>query len=1295
MPRYALLTACLAAILAVVAVSCTPPPPTPASCTVPVTRTYWGKAETFDQCQKFQFTHAGTSFTILAYYTLTDSSANLAQCTAAENAAGRCEHKLSSADRVPLLAGLVQQAIEFHRVRNLKILEPGHTLEIFVLEAPSDVHALTEDAAPNHMLWDDEIVDATLPEEILRLKREAFHETDHLVQFQYNDLVAKENAEFYAEGIATAVEDRFDAEVDALPYLGFMWFINDLLSSDAKRTSDIVTLSYGSAAWWTWLLDHYPAQGEIEPAKGWSALRDFYITLSANTDQLKALSDFSAARGSSFRDDFIDYTLALYAHKYHPADPRLDFLDAEFHTGQASTLSGHTVFTNNPPFGSEAVTMNPRSSRYWEFSSGQPCDYIAFTFDGHGNSYGFSLLTALQGNLQKRWTSYGKTWAIAVHSKGIAGQWPGSDRVVGVVTAVGDSGQVTVGRGCVSPELNIKDPTNAKAKWVGVAENPHKFIVRLKVTADGSPVAGLTASQFQVGLSKSGGPLLPATIVSAVYVQNDYWLLVQPPDAAAGAETGADYDLIVSMGALTDSETEAVHYTELVQDVMLVFDHSDSMNDDNKIEAARNAANFLVNELGDTDRAGFVVFNNVAELRAGLAELSSGPASYRQTLEQMIAGETAIEWTTIGGGMQLAAGEFDAHRDPAHACSFVLLSDGQENTPPGWVTVQADVIDNGCPIHAIALGPLADEPLMQGIAGSLPGGSFDYADASGSVPLSFRNPEDGPSLSLVGYAAPRPAAAAAVSWQNNLSRLYDNKAAQISGRQRIQSFAEGDNGEYHFYVDDLAEELVIGLAWQDGDYPPTEVEVIDPNGAPATAVRRLSSLGTNEVWTVQAPIPGDWTVRVVGIPQEYIVVGSVLSHYELFVFAGTPIESLTQGVQVPILAAFVGKDAPITGAAITAKVIAPDGSQKTLILYDDGNHLDGEADDGVYGNLYTATSMGDAPPSPNPVEKQEPNTVGSYQVLGIATWNNIRREAQTSFALSMGADLDGDGLPDTWEAANGLDDPGGDPDDDGLENSCEFTLGTDPNNDDTDGGGESDVSETHCDLPEGGRDPLNPEDDLVGPLTFAIATPESDGAAYVAVKWGEPLRGALVHVFVWRREVQPDGSAGGWSQVGSEVQGHEYLDRDVRVGVRYQYHIAPVISPQEPGMESLRLAGAALETDIVQPSLDPYPPGGTVLIQDGAAVTRTSIVALSLSASDEPVSGGAAPFTPVERLEMRLSNTPDFAGTEWMPFQAVVSGWDLGTIAPGGTAVVYVQFRDAAGNIGTGPPDTILYQPAP
>jgi hypothetical protein len=722
---------------------------------------------------------------------------------------------------------------------------------------------------------------------------------------------------------------------------------------------------------------------------------------------------------------------------------------------------------------------------------------------------------------------------------------------------------------------------------------------------------------------------------------------------------------------------------------MIVIDRSGSMNDNNKIDAARKAAGLLANELADADQGGLAVFQEFGILRLGLGLLGAGPASHREALEAAIAAEPALGGTSIGSGLVVAADEQDAHGLATHACAFVLLSDGMEIEEPHWDQVQAGVIDNGCPIHAIALGPEADEGLMQQIAGAVPGGSYDFADTSGSIPVS--GAPGGPLAARRG----RPAQATTLIWQNNLARVYDYKAVEIAGRQRIQTWAETGHGEFTFYVDDLADQLVIGLAWQNPGQGPVEVVLLDPNGDPAQAVRRLSSLGTNEVWEVANPIAGDWMLIVEHSNEEYVVNVSLLSDYEMYLFTGAPIGQLTQGVQVPILVGLVSSLGPLTGASVTATVRAPNGQAQTLTLHDDGAHLDGEAGDGIYGNLYTATGQADVT-DPNALEGQEPKIVGSYQVTGVALWNLLRREARTSFAIAPGPDADGDGLPDDWEAIFGVDDPTADDDGDGLDNECEYNLGTDPQNSDTDGGGQSDGSEApECNLAL--QDPFDPEDDLVGQVALVKATPQSDGQPYVLVQWSPPLAGSLAHADLWRRLAVP-GRAGQWVLLAPGIREFQYVDNDVQAGTEYEYRLVPYINPpvaSAAGALQTEVMGAVVESGLVTAAADPYPPLGTIWIDNGAATTADLLVALSLSASDSLDLPAGAPSTATDQLEMQISNSPDFAGAAWVPFQPEVQDWNLGPADPGDIITVYVQFKDPAGNVGGGPNAfaSILYQP--
>ena len=87
-------------------------------------------------------------------------------------------------------------------------------------------------------------------------------------------------------------------------------------------------------------------------------------------------------------------------------------------------------------------------------------------------------------------------------------------------------------------------------------------------------------------------------------------------------------------------------------------------------------------------------------------------------------------------------------------------------------------------------------------------------------------------------------------------------------------------------------------------------------------------------------------------------------------------------------------------------------------------------------------------------------------------------EKIVAFLLGTHADTDGDGIPDEWEVAQGLNpfdpaDAAADPDGDGLPNLEEYRAGTGPYAHDTDGDGVCDGSEV-----EAGQDPLSPADNI-------------------------------------------------------------------------------------------------------------------------------------------------------------------------------------------------------------------------
>jgi hypothetical protein len=335
-------------------------------------------------------------------------------------------------------------------------------------------------------------------------------------------------------------------------------------------------------------------------------------------------------------------------------------------------------------------------------------------------------------------------------------------------------------------------------------------------------------------------------------------------------------------------------------------------------------------------------------------------------------------------------------------------------------------------------------------------------------------------------------------------------------------------------------------------------------------------------------------------------------------------------------------------------------------LFDDGEHGDGQADDGFYGGLYTLVNQAveiqpvterGAPNPPLAVDE------GAYRVHLLATADRMRREEMGSFAVPEGNDGDMDGVPDDFIAAHCPDAPLSDADLDQLLCADEYFAGTDPNNSDTDSGGESDESEAD----RHGLDPLDPADDEIEALDYAHTEAQNR-----SVKLSYDVKGEYVTMIAYRAS----DLNGPWNLHISELSlTGSYTDTNVVNDTEYFYCLQ--------GIDSADHWSAVMCTSGVTPRLDPVPPMAGILINGGSATTENAAVVLSFVPSDEEhqtgLSSGDSAFDDI--TEMLISNDPSMSGAVWQSFEQDYA-WQL---VPGyGFRTVYVQFKDQNGNESAG-----------
>jgi len=1138
------------------------------------------------------------------------------------------------------------------------------------------------------------------------IRRVIGHELFHHVQYSYITFGQWLNwGRTAVEGTARMMEDKTYSDIDSDSTLRYLSQVNSFLGAPNQ---DIWQASYSAALFWNYLTEQF-GSAVTEPQVGVDFMTQFWAnaqTNNASPDTVATvrdtINDFDVS--ATLEDTFHDFTIANYAKDMDvtalPDAVKYRYIDENDGNGISYNPVATAWSGSIPPQkGPTAASISRWGAKYYEATVGVDCAGI-LGFLGDGDTAAYSLL-AISG-----------TDTIERVYKGVTGhfaksliQRSGADRytrLVAVVAGFNDSPNFDYTFDCGFPKMAIKRPVSSNKAYVGDPAEPDTFLIRLLVTglaSLGDPtVEGLDKTDFSVFVGDEVAAN-EATVLSGANVQGEYWIVAQAPAKPA---TGT-FPLLVKLGDLVMDTTESsVIYEKLILDQVLVIDRSGSMLSPTaapKLNAAKNAAALFVDAAHSYDKLGVISFggDNVEPNDDSTLELILDDATdtHRDDARIAIQNLSTVPsvLTSIGDGLNRGAAEFPIRGSALGEDWLVLLSDGMENEARFWTDIRAAIISNGIRVNAIALGPQTDQPLLQSIAADT-GGTYYYVDV-GTVALASAAAES---------LTPVPAAAATLgnNLPNNLADAYATAAERIKRHERLWETAgllrsrvvhsvaveEGgiDDGQFAFNWGDAGEALQATVVRPDG------TQVMD-----GVAGAQIFVGATHVVVQVGKLMPGKWTVilDVLKGSPDYIGMlsgkdrrgASMDIYYAQFNGDQQLIAQnglFMRGVPQPILATLTDRKGVITGATLVATVEHPDGSTLDLPLLDDGGHGDGNANDGIYGNIYTRTTV--ASPGGLP-DGDTPELRGSYNVRVEAVGKDnqggaFTRIRKSAFQIFEGTseqdpnpDIDKDRMPNRYELLHSclnyrVFDAGDDPDQDGLISIEEFELGTDPCNADTDQGGESDLSEV-----KRGSNPFDPRDDsLPRPTDVEVVDWVLDHMPKPPLKPNTnliryPVNPVYNLIQVWRSS-DPGGPFNLVAEFAPADQRGLYPDEGLKNNVAYYYQIVGVNEKGGSSAPSHVFSGT--------PKADPFPPIGGVMINHDQPFTESNLVTLQLRVDDADV-----------KL-VEISDLPDFSKFTSMSFVKEVD-WK---IVPNkqGNATVYVRFIDDSGNVSRIYDDSIQVQ---
>jgi murein DD-endopeptidase MepM/ murein hydrolase activator NlpD len=521
----------------------------------------------------------------------------------------------------------------------------------------------------------------------------------------------------------------------------------------------------------------------------------------------------------------------------------------------------------------------------------------------------------------------------------------------------------------VTPTLQILYPTPEQVANAGPYNKPAFINAKVKVFRGQNPIHGLKSENFAVLIGEEKAS------VTALEIQQEtgknqkadtyYYLNIKPPKQPKAGK----YDLIVRYvcdnQVIAEAEKkEAIEYIDPTSgtgkvELVLILDSSGSMSWNDPNDTRKDYAKRFINFAREGDYIGIVDFDEDAVILANLTKILTN--DQREELKLAIdridsQGSTNIEDGLWKGLQVLGQGE------AGNIKVAILLTDGEHNTGPIGDAIK-QYTQRGIRLYTIALTGEADEALLR-----------SYAEQTGGRYLKA------PTAAELGQI-----------WQEIIGAAIGERPILTASF----TMKQGDMREQPIPVDSAQEVLVAGITWPGSNVKLTLIRpdgsAVDPNTDTTVEYNRGSDF---EIYRVHSPAAGQWTARIEAIeaPDTGTQVKLTVATTTSLVAEAFPLKTTYfTGEAIVVAVSLFEGDQPVIGAQVEAKITKPDGKisrtrrlsdakverdaqgriakleinvlnrqagtfDEILPLFDDGLHNDGAANDGVYANIYKATT---------------------------------------------------------------------------------------------------------------------------------------------------------------------------------------------------------------------------------------------------------------------------------------------------------------------------------------------------